>query len=192
MTGDEGTSSFAAFLRGINVGGHRVKMDELRTMFEALGFDGVRTFIASGNVIFDAPSDDAEALEAHIEGGLRKALGYDVDTFLRSAEEVRAIDRRELFGDVDRTPDDKIHVLFLRGRPPTGAEARIGELLPGGDAHAIEGREVYWLRRGRLTDAPIATFERLQAAAGRPGTMRTLNTVKRIAAQFFDESASSA
>ena len=49
---------YIAFLRALNVGGHTVKMDHLRSLFEALGFGGVESFIASGNIIFDTPSTD--------------------------------------------------------------------------------------------------------------------------------------
>ena len=55
---------YVAFLRAINVGGHVVKMDRLRNLFEALGFSGVRTFIASGNVLFDSAARNTGALES--------------------------------------------------------------------------------------------------------------------------------
>lgn len=185
MAAQAGTGSFAAFLRGINVGGRRLKMDQLRERFEAMGFAGARTFIASGNVVFDAASDDPASLEGRIEDGLRETLGYEVDTFVRSADELRAIDRLDLFPEIDRTGEDRVHVLFLRTLPDRDAARRIAELLPEGDALRIEAREIYWLRRGRLAVASLATFERLQAAAGAAGTMRNLNTVKSLTAKFF-------
>ena len=64
---------YIAFLRAINVGGRTVKMDELRTLFAAMGFAGVATFIASGNVIFAADHPDAAALQLQIEGELQQA-----------------------------------------------------------------------------------------------------------------------
>ncbi len=66
---------YVAFLRAINVGGHTVKMDYLRMLFEALGFSNVETFIASGNVIFDSKATSAKALEKRIEHCLAEALG---------------------------------------------------------------------------------------------------------------------
>ncbi len=71
---------YVAFLRAINVGGHTVKMDYLRQVFESFGLSGVETFIASGNVVFEAPTADARALDEQIGQGLREALGYDVAT----------------------------------------------------------------------------------------------------------------
>ena len=58
---------YIALLGGINVGGHRVKMDTLRELFEALGFTNVATFIASGNIIFETSANDMQLLETQIE-----------------------------------------------------------------------------------------------------------------------------
>jgi uncharacterized protein (DUF1697 family) len=67
---------YFAFLRAINVGGgHVVKMDRLRQLFESLGFSNVETFIASGNVIFESSSRNAKNLEAKIEKALIRSAG---------------------------------------------------------------------------------------------------------------------
>ena len=73
---------FIAFLRAINVGNHTVTMDQLRRLFEELGFTNVETFIASGNVIFDAKAKTVSSLEAKIEKHLEKVLGYEVSTMV--------------------------------------------------------------------------------------------------------------
>src|SRR5258707_9368831 len=82
---------YVAFLGAINVGGHTVKMADLRRSFEAMGLTSVETFIASGNVGFEAATSDNAALERRIEAGLQADLGYRVDTFVRSSAEVAAI-----------------------------------------------------------------------------------------------------
>jgi uncharacterized protein (DUF1697 family) len=82
---------YVALLRAINVGGHVVKMDRLRTVFEALRFGRVETFIASGNVLFDSGESDTAALEQMIETRLEKELGYEVTTFLRRPAELSTI-----------------------------------------------------------------------------------------------------
>ena len=74
-----------AFLRGMNLGGRRIKNEELRAEFERLGFSGVAAFRASGNVIFDSGGGEEAALTRAIEAGLGEALGYAVPVFLRSA-----------------------------------------------------------------------------------------------------------
>ena len=66
---------YVAFLRAINVGGHTVKMEDLRRLFETMGFANVETFIASGNVIFESKSKNTQAMERKIENHLRESLG---------------------------------------------------------------------------------------------------------------------
>ena len=79
---------YVAFLRGINLGRRRVRMEDLRRHFEEAGFSQVSTVVASGNVLFSTRSGRADALERRIEALLKRCLGYDVDTYLRTAAEV--------------------------------------------------------------------------------------------------------
>ena len=74
---------YVAFLRAMNVGGHNVKMADLREQFTVLGFTNVTTFIASGNVRFSSRAENTTALEAQIETHLAAHLGFAVDTFIR-------------------------------------------------------------------------------------------------------------
>ena len=77
---------YIAFLRAINVGGHTVRMGDLRQIFEDLGFTGVRTFLASGNVAFESSTQNLKMVEKAIEAGLLQALGYEVVVFLRTLD----------------------------------------------------------------------------------------------------------
>src|SRR6476620_11820436 len=92
---------YAALLRAINVGGHTVKMKELCAMFEAMKLANVRSVIASGNVLFESRSADAAALDSRIETALRKKLGYDVETFLRTGDELDALAAHDPFAATD-------------------------------------------------------------------------------------------
>lgn len=86
----ERETTYIAFLRGINVGGHIVKMEYLRQLFTDLGLKNVRSYIQSGNVFFDtADISDWAALTLRIENYLRQTLGYVVPVFLRTAQEVK-------------------------------------------------------------------------------------------------------
>src|SRR3990172_23072 len=109
---------YVAFLRAINVGGHTVKMDDLRHLFEAMGFSNVETFIASGNFIFDSTSKSPKALEKKIEGHLRAALGYEVATFIRSMSELAEIAQYKPFADAElNAPGNTVHIAFVADRP---------------------------------------------------------------------------
>ena len=88
---------YAAFLRAINVGGHTVKMETLVRVFIEMGLVSVETFIASGNVIFEADDRNTAALERRIEQALHAALGYPVSTFVRTPAQIAAIARYQPF-----------------------------------------------------------------------------------------------
>jgi uncharacterized protein (DUF1697 family) len=171
---------YVALLRAINVGGHVVKMDRLRALFEALGFASVETFIASGNVIFDSPSKSAKALERKIEAHLREALGYEVATFVRSTRELAEVARHAPFGGAE---EGTLYVCFLREAPGPDAVAKVMALATPVDEFRVSGREVYWLCRTRISDSAVSG-PALAKALGSESTMRNSTTVRRLAAKY--------
>jgi uncharacterized protein (DUF1697 family) len=174
---------YVAFLRTINVGGHVVRMDRLRRLFEDLEFSGVETFIASGNVVFDSAATDVRALERRIETALEKALGYAVATFVRSAKEVAAIARHQPFGaEPPGAGPYTTYVIFLAAPLSAAARTRVLSLAADGSELAVKGREIYWRQRGPMLEAPF-TGPQLGRAAG-AATMRNRNTVVRLAAKY--------
>lgn len=86
------TTTYAALLRGINVGGARkVPMAELRTLLEGLGHGGVRTYLQSGQAVFTSDHGDAEALAAELTGAIEKHFGFFVDVLVRDHAYLAAI-----------------------------------------------------------------------------------------------------
>lgn len=175
---------YVAFLRGINLGNRRIKMDELRKVVEALGYDNVATYIASGNVIFDVHSKDPDALEPELENHLREELGYEVDTFVRSLEDLEAIDATSIFPSAGEDPENRIHVMFLKEEADEGIEDNLQKLETEDDSFRVAGREAYWLRRGRMSDSAVSINDLSKALDGKTNTMRNMNTVRRIVAKF--------
>jgi len=106
-------SKYIAFLRAMNVGGHTVKMDALRQLFESLGFSNVETFIASGNVIFEANAGNTKSLEKKIETCLLEALGYEVATFIRTDAEVAEIAKYKPFPQSQLDTATALNIGFL-------------------------------------------------------------------------------
>lgn len=172
-----------AFLRGINLGRRRMKMDELRRAFEAFGLSDVATWIASGNVIFPHPGSHLPALEAGLEAHLATSFGYDVDTFIRSMGDLQRIARLDLV-EPARADGYNIHVIFRRDK--AGAPvARALAALEGPDDHFhVRGRDVLWLRRGRMSDSPVNGRALEKALGSAANTMRNLNTVEQIVARY--------
>lgn len=171
-----------AFLRGMNLGGRRIKNEELRAEFEALGFGEVATFRASGNVIFASDEKGEAKLAARIESGLGDALGYEVPVFLRSCEEAAAIAARKPFAAKQvKASKGKLQVLFLAKAPSAkGRKAALAEASDE-DQLAIAGRELYWLPSGGISESEL-DLKAIENALG-AGTMRTMGTVEQIAAK---------
>ena len=175
---------YIAFLRAINVGGHTVKMAHLRTLFEALGLDNVETFIASGNVIFETPSQDVGGLEHQIAAHLHESLGYAVETFIRSTIDLAVIAARQPFGEVTLARGgNTLYVAFLKAPPSPEACARLLAFQSDVDHFVVAGREVYWLCR---KDVGLSTFSggRLENALAAPATLRNVNTVVRLVKKY--------
>ena len=170
---------YIAFLRAINVGNHVVKMDQLRKLFVEMGFTSVETFIASGNVIFESKRADPEALEARIERHLEKALGYEVGTFVRSCAEVAAVAAHDGY-QVGK--DCLVHIVFMKTPCEKAIMKKLLELRTKDDDFHAHKREVYWITRGSFRDSPAAIP--LGKLVGGVGTMRNVNTVRRLAANY--------
>ncbi len=179
------SARYVAFLRGINVGGHRVSMADLREQFVALKFTDVDTFIASGNVIFDAPAAaDAVGLEQRIAAQLERALGYAVPTFLRTPDEVAAVCRQRPFAsDEMEQAGHTVHVGFLRSVPDARVTAYFAASATPMDAFAIHGRELYWLVRGRTMES-LVKWPTVERAMQLQMTMRNLTSVRKLTAKL--------
>ena len=177
---------FAAFLRGINVGGHRVKGPQLCEVFDELGCREVSMFRASGNVVFDADREPEAELAARIEAGLEAALGYEAITFLRSAREVATIAATEPFepAALERSKG-KLQVVMLASKP--AAKARKLVLARGTEDDRVDfgERELYWLPAGDTQDSQL-DWKAIAGVLG-PSTMRTKGTVEQMAVKHFSD-----
>jgi len=169
---------YVAFLGGINVGGHRVKMDELRRHFSALGCDDVSTFIASGNVVFTSSRRPA-ALERDVEAELPEQLGYGVPTFVRRASDVAGIAARTPWGAV---PDGHtLMVWFLRAAPGATATRATVALSNDQDRFAVFGSELYQQIGGKIMDSSVKAAV-LTRTLGMPATARNTTSLRKLAA----------
>lgn len=173
---------YIAFLRGINVGGHRVKMGDLRALFAALGLAHVETFIASGNVMFETDTADTAMLTARIEQHLQQSFGYQVATFLRTPAELAAITAYTPFPHIPPSEGHTLAVLFMAQPLPTNAHATLATFETSADALHTHGREIYWLSRGRMSDSLI-DWPLFAKTLPIVTTTRNITTVRKLAAK---------
>ena len=191
-----------ALLRAINVGGHIVKMDHLRGLFEKAGFASVETFIASGNVIFETKDTEraehtegsshggterqrqkTAALETKIEARLRKALGYDVATFLRTDAEIADVAAYAPFAPAAIKAALAFNIGFLKEKLDAAATRTLTAFTSDFDAFHTHKREIYWLCKVRQSDSKFSNVK-LEKAIGLPCTWRGANTVRKLAAKY--------
>ena len=174
---------YAAFLRAINVGGRIVTMGRLRAIFEEAGLANVETFIASGNVVFEAAAKDPAALEASIGRRLAGALGYEVATFLRSMPELRAVAEHASFPARQEAAAHALYVAFLPAPPSAAAAKALLACRSDVDDFAVRGREAYWLARVSMSKTTF-TGAKLEKVLGMPATLRNVTTVRKMAARY--------
>jgi uncharacterized protein (DUF1697 family) len=176
---------YIALLRGINVGGHRVKMTDLRALFEALGFANVATFIASGNVTFGADTGDTALLRAQIERHLEQALGYQVATFLRTPAELAAIVAYEPFPRAEIDADGRtLSIMFMAEPPPDELYRKLLAFQTPIDQLHVHSREIYWLTHGRTSDSQIDWALVGKSISIPLVTVRNATTVRKLAAKY--------
>ncbi|NNF14775.1 MAG: DUF1697 domain-containing protein [Gemmatimonadetes bacterium] len=184
MTTTTPENCLVAFLRGINLGKRRVKMADLRAHFETMDLNGVATFIASGNVIFDGAQEaDIEDLERRLEEHLEERLGFYTDVIIRKFDEVARITRLPLVSEAEKE-GFTVHVFFAGSELNQGAEATFRALETPDDGFRVIGREVLWLRRGRLTDSTVKAHHLQAAFGGVANTARKMDTLRRLVVKF--------
>jgi uncharacterized protein (DUF1697 family) len=179
---------YVAFLRGMNVGGHRITNAELCAAFEEIGLPDAATFRASGNVIFDAADDERRGdLAARIERGLEQTLGYAVPVFLRDAAETRAIAAQEPFPAKQVSASKgKLQVILLASKPSAKTTEEVLTHASDKDGLAVDGSELYWLPSGGTLDSDL-DLKTIAKLIGGLSTMRTKGTVDLIAAKHCAE-----
>lgn len=163
-------TSYVALLRGINLmGGTTLRMAALKEIAEELGLRGVRTFIASGNLLFTSSATERE-IKSTLEAALKAHLSRDVGVMVRSAEEMADVAAGNPFGD---SAASYVVAIFLDDVPATDALESARKVED--ERMALGKREIYvHYARGQGQS-------RLAIPAAARGTARNMNTVARLA-----------
>lgn len=136
--------TYISMLRGINVGGQkRIKMDVLKAVYQAMGFDDVMTYIQSGNVIFRNAKVNKSVLLASIEKAINQQFGYTVSVVIREKDELGKIIRNNPFLSRSTIELDKLHVTFLSKQPEKKHLHEIENVNSGRDEYQLSDSEIY-------------------------------------------------
>ena len=134
-------TTYVSMLRGINVSGHRrVEMEELKQIYVSLGYRNVRTYLQSGNVVFEGAGASADALAEEIGKSLKQRLGLDVPLLIRTDDELGLVIKNNPFAGRN---EERLHVTFLHEVPGVFPLDRINKAVGKGEAFSMAEREVY-------------------------------------------------
>jgi uncharacterized protein (DUF1697 family) len=136
--------TWIAILRGINVSGARkLPMKELKELFETLKCTNVRTYIQSGNVVFESAKLDVSTFGKKVEAAIKKRYEYDVPVLIRSLEDMKKVVAANPYLKRKGIEPDKLHVTFLANAPKKPEAERMIGTTSGNDSFELIGREAY-------------------------------------------------
>jgi uncharacterized protein (DUF1697 family) len=170
---------YAAFLRGVNVGGkNQIKMETLREICAALGFTKVKTYINSGNIIFETAKTDDKKLAERIEKAIEKEFGLNIKTMVRAHSEIEEIVENNPF-DGQFENDKDLHVLFTDEELSAEKRAQLLSQNSEKEMFAVRGREIFYLLHMNFSDSLLGKDflgKKLKVSA----TARNWRTVNKI------------
>jgi len=179
--------TYISLLRGINVSGQKkIKMEELKRSYESLGFTGVRTYIQSGNVIFNTPQSDTLQLSKKIEEEIKDEFGFQVTVLLRSPDDLNKIISGNPFLKNENIDVSKLHVTFLQSVPAKHVLSSMKKVESGADKFYISDREIYIYcpnRYGR-TKLTNTYFEKVLSIAATTRNWNSVNNLSELARKY--------
>ena len=169
-----------SFLRGINVGGHnKIRMPDLRQLYESLGLGDVRTILQSGNVVFRTDENNLRDVRRRIEAGILDAFGFEVSAILRSAKEFRNLNARQPFDDGQLSQGGKIAIVFLDGEPSEDALSDLRDSNPGRETIQAHGNELYIFYADGMAGSKLNN-KRIESTLKTTASARNWNTCQRL------------
>jgi len=179
-------STYIAILRGINVSGARkLPMNELKALIEQLKCTNVRTYIQSGNVVFDSEKLNPVTFAKQVEAQIKEQYGYDVPVLIRSQEEITRVATTNPYLTHEGIEIDKLHVTFLADAPKKADAEKIDGITFDNDSFVLLGREVYVHCPDGYGNTKLNNtfFEKKLKVSATTRNWRTVNELLRIASK---------
>lgn len=174
---------YISMLRGINVGGHkRVKMDDLRKSFVALGFERVQTYIQSGNVVFKAAKVATSALSQRIEKQILADSGFPASVISRTADEMGKAISNNPFLEAREIDSQRLHITFLSEAPAPAALKKLVDLTVAPDQCRCSDREIYFYLPNGVSQSVLmkSPVDRILSVVTTTRNWKTVNQLFRM------------
>jgi uncharacterized protein (DUF1697 family) len=176
---------YVALLRGVNIGPrNRVAMPALREALEEAGFEDVKTYVQSGNVVLSAPRRSPAKIGREIEAAIEAEFGFDVAVVMRTRDELAALVEDDPLGDVATNPTYRV-VVFLAEKLDRSRLADVDPDAFSPEAFELRDREiVMWAPEGQRDSRIVKTLT--EKRTGVVGTARNWRTVEKLLAMADD------
>lgn len=182
---------YIALLRGINVGGHRkLKMEALRDLFSEMGFEQVRSYIQSGNVVFhhEPRLQDTSAHETRVSERIKEKFGYEVPVLIRPDSYLDKIVSENPFTEEMRQEGHKLYLTFLSGIPGKENAKALRDFKAEGESFCLKDKALYLLiDKNRVpVSKQIANNATIEKVLKVRATNRNWNTVLKLQAMCHE------
>ena len=169
-----------SLLRGVNVGGHhKIRIEELRELYESLGLRHAQTYVQSGNVVFRTNARDFTRLSKRIADAIEERFAFRAGVILPTAADLRGVIAANPFASRRDLDPSRLLVQFLAGEPPADARERVLRIESEPEEPRMEGREVYIYYPNGMA-RPKVSWTFIERTLETPCTGRNWNTVRML------------
>ncbi len=172
--------TYIAFLRAINVGGYRkIKMSDLRKILVSMGFQNVRTYIQSGNVVFDSDKSDPTLLSQSIQEKIESEFGHEVPVMIRTREQLITLIKNNPFDGKNEDPF-RLYITFFLEPPSPEKQKKLVDQSNDIEMFEFVNGDLFSLI-DKITDQKV-NFSNgfVEKIIGIPGTGRNWKTVNKM------------
>jgi uncharacterized protein (DUF1697 family) len=169
-----------SLLRGVNVGGHhKIKMEELRELYESLGLRHAQTYVQSGNVVFRTDARDFTRLSKRIADAIEQRFAFRPGVVLRTAADLRGVIAANPFASRRDLDPSRLLVQFLESEPPADVRERVLRIESEPEELRMAGRELYIYYPNGMARPKVA-WAFIERILQTPCTGRNWNTVRKL------------
>ncbi|HRG53596.1 MAG TPA: DUF1697 domain-containing protein [Bacteroidia bacterium] len=179
--------TYIALLRGINVSGQKmIKMAALQELFNALNLKNAKTYIQSGNVVFQYKGDDLAPLQKKVEKKIKDTFGFEVPVILVPADSIEGVLKNNPFIKKKDCDFDKLYFIFFNGTVDKAALDKISQGNYGTDEFAVKGNVIYLHLPNNYGNTKLNNnfFESKLKITASARNLKTLNALKAMAEEI--------
>lgn len=176
--------TYISILRGVNVSGkNKLKMEELRSLYASLGFTQVRSYVQSGNVVFDAPATTIDALEKKLQAAITRQFGMEVPVLVKDAAAWVKIVEQNPFLPEMKDHSAQLHVTFLSQKPEQKAVEKLAAVAAGEDKFILKEENLYLYCPNGYGNTKLSntTIEKKLQVTATTRNWRTVNELMALA-----------